>query len=224
MSDEQTTITNLEDALEALKNARKDAAAQRTRAKTLQENLDALMAERDDLQAKLKDAEEGADSVAALIEEITDRTGLDFSGLEGAKTDEDVSKALDAAFKPLTDRLSRAEQADTLERTLALTKAATALSVGEADLTEWLAGRDLKVGTVKNAEGQDVEAFGITVKDGDADTFKPLTEFKTFTALTGNQQPEPPRTQFPKQETKGDPAPAKTVEARTQELRGQITI
>jgi hypothetical protein len=80
----------------------------------------------------------------------------------------------------LTTRLTAAETADGLNRQLTAQRATQALGVPEDDLTEWLAGRELTTTTAQE-DGQDVTVYGVQV-DG---AFKPLTEFKTFTALLG---------------------------------------
>ena len=84
----------------------------------------------------------------------------------------------------LNGRLSRAEDADKLELTVAQTKAASAYGVGEDDLSEWLAGRPLKLGKAKDAEGKEQDAYGLELPDG----FKPLSAFKTFTALSSTER------------------------------------
>lgn len=123
----------------------------------------------------------------------------------------------------LQARLTRAETADTLERTLAQQRAAAAYSVSEDDLGEWLAGRPLTSEVRKDAENKDTTVYGVTVQENGKDTFKPLSEFKTFTALTGDgKQQERPK--IAAQRADGTPTAEKTVESRASELRGRISI
>ncbi|GHG37473.1 hypothetical protein GCM10017784_34800 [Deinococcus indicus] len=82
----------------------------------------------------------------------------------------------------LTARLTAAETADSLNRQLVTQRATQTLGVPEDVMTEWLAGRELATTTAQE-DGQDVTVYGVQV-DGQ---FKPLTEFKTFTALLGEE-------------------------------------
>lgn len=121
----------------------------------------------------------------------------------------------------LTGRLTRAEEADTLERTLNVQRASSASGVQEPLLMEWLNGRPLTAERRKDAEGKDVDVYGVTVREGDAEVFKPLSDFATFTALTAEHKPEPQRQQFPAQATGGGkPKAPDAVDALNSRLFG----
>lgn len=179
---EDTTITTLEDALEALKNARTDAARQRTKAK---EASDKLTAAEEQLAAytELGTAEDLGNQLEAFEAVL--------EGMEGAGVKIDDPEAVTSFLGELPARLERAKTADALEHTVTLSKAATATGVAQADLDEWLAGRPLTIKKVKQEDGNETDAYGLQV----GEEFKPLDGFSTFTRLKTEAPPviPPPR-------------------------------
>lgn len=137
--------------------------------------------------ARLEEAEGAADAAGALLEEMTERLGLDLSGLSEADSEEAVKTALDAAFQPLSERLERADRAGETEAALTRNRAASAEGVPESDLTEWLAGRSLT--RQEQGEGdQKREVYGLM----DGETFKPLSSYATFQRLKSAPTPPAP--------------------------------
>lgn len=183
MSDENTSIDNLEDAQAALKNARADAARQRTKAKDATDKvteLEGQLAAYTDLGTP-EDLTNQLEAFEAVLE-----------GMEGAGVKIDDPSAVTAFLTDLPTRLERANTADALERTVMTGKAASLSGVAEADLDEWLAGRPLIARKVKQEDGTEVDAYGLQV----GEEFKPLDGFSTFTRLkTGTVTPtvSPPR-------------------------------
>lgn len=214
---EDTTITTLEEALSALREARADAAKQRTKAKAAQESLDAMTAERDALQGKLTEAEEGADALTALLEEVQERAGLDLSGLEAAKSEKEIQAALDAAFEPLTALKTQAQESATLRRERDLTQAAQALGKPADALAEILEGKALEKRTVKAQDGSESEQWGIP----QGDTFKPLSELRSIQLLGTAAQPDKPApAPLPTGQRGGNAKPTDPVQALNAALFG----
>ncbi|WP_310582090.1 hypothetical protein [Deinococcus sp.] len=170
MSEENTVMT-LEDAQEALKAARTDAASQRTKAKEAREKLataeQALAAYTD-----LGTPEEIESQLAAFESTL--------EGLESVGVVLDDPESLPAFFDALPARLERAGKADELEATVGRTRAAAALNVPDEALSEWLGDRKPVLGKFRDAEGNESEVYGL----GAGDTFKPLSSYQTLTALS----------------------------------------
>ena len=103
----------------------------------------------------------------------------------GVKLDD--PSALTGWLESLPARLERAGQADELEATVARTKAAQAVGVPEDALGEWLGDRKPVLGKVKDAEGKELEVYGL----GSGESFKPLSSFSTLAALKGTGTPAP---------------------------------
>lgn len=134
----------------------------------------------------LQELETGLESARELLTDA----GLDLEALEGDDGEQAVQTWLDSISETATLR-------ETVERQ----RAAAALGVSEAELAEWLGERKLTSSKVKDGDGKDVDAYGLTVKGTDGkDTFKPLTDFQTFQKLTSQQhQQQTPSLQFPQQ-------------------------
>ncbi len=123
-----------------------------------------------------------ADALTAILDELQERLGFDLSALSELPEDASeaqVSKALDVALKPVSDRFARADEAERLTGELTVAKAAKALGIEDAALTEWLGDRKVTTGKAKDAEGNEVDTYGVAV----GDTFKPLDSFQTVRAL-----------------------------------------
>lgn len=182
-------------ALNALESQRHEAQEGRDRegraAQAARRERDAARSELDTANEALRAAQQNAAPEGAVI-------------LTGDDAQFWMQQQAQGGREHLQARLTRADDADTLERTVTAGRAAALHSVSEGDLSEWLAGRALSSESRKDAEGNDATVYGVTVQEDGKDVFRPLTEFKTFTALTaqaGTQQQERPR--IPAQTTNG---------------------
>lgn len=89
----------------------------------------------------------------------------------------------------LSQALSDATEGRNAARSLTVNRAAAALNVPEADLTDFLGDR-LPVVQSRQQDGQTIEVYGL----GEGDAFRPLAEIGAIRALQGTQEAAPPRT------------------------------
>jgi len=238
MSENDTAQLSHEDALEALKNARKDAATQRTQKGNALNEVARLKAaltaagldpEADDLDtraASLKDAGKAKeDAEAARLEADVYATALEEAGLdpEGllsrlqklpeSASDDDLSAAIAEHVKPVKDAAGRALE---LERKVSLTEAATALGKPADALAEILEGKTLEKRTVKATDGSESEQWGIP----QGDTFKPLSELRSIQLLGTAQPDKPAPAPLPTGQRGGNAKPTDPVQALNAALFG----
>ena len=243
MSDTEPTITELPDALEALKAARQQAASYRTKHANAQNTIQRLTAaltaagldpEADDLDtraASLKDAgtaqqqAEAARIEADVYAAALEAAGIDpdalldrLEGLPESASDDDLTAAIAEHVRPVRDAAGRALE---LERKVSLTEAAAALGKPADALAEILEGKTLEKRTVKAQDGSESEQWGIP----QGDTFKPLSELRSIQLLGSDAPTEParPAVTVPRQETNGSTAKADPVADLNRALFGGKT-
>lgn len=235
MSENEPQTLTLEDAQEALKAARQQAASYRTKHGNAQNTIQRLTAalkaagldpdsdtlEQDAAQlAEAGDATEQLEALGVLSDLFADT--LRLAGIEPGDVvsavqalpedadDDALTAALSGLTAPLTAPQARLQQQ---ERELA----ASRLGLSLEDLSEVLGERQPVRQTVQR-DGKEVEVFGI----GEGDAFKPLDEMRAVQALrSAEHKPEPQRQQFPAQATGGGkPKAPDAVDALNSRLFG----
>lgn len=179
-------------ALAALEAQRSEAQEGRDRegraAQAARRERDSARSELDTAREELRTAQQNAAPEGAVV--LTGEDAQFWQAQQGREH--------------LQQRISRADDADRLERTVTLQRAASASGLTEAELSEWLGERQLTSGKAKDKDGKDVDAYGLTVKGEDGkDVFKPLTEFPTFQKLAQpvQQGPRLPQQHLPNTQT-----------------------
>lgn len=168
---------------------------------------DEVTKERDAARDSLTDAEKRAAPEGSTVLTGDDATAWQTFKERGGLT------AFDEAEQVKKER-------DDLKRQAALTEAAAALGKPSDALAEIVGDKPLSVRTVKGEDGKDVEQWVI----GEGENAKPLAEMKSIQLLGAAQPDKPAPAPLPTGQRGGaQPAP-KTVEQRTAELRGQISI
>jgi len=196
-------------ALRALEDQRHEAQEGRDRegraAQNARRERDTARSELDTAREELRTAQERTAPEGAVV-----LTGEDATAWH-AFTERGGLTAWDA------DRTA-ADAGREAQRNLDLQAAAAWTGKPVEALRDYLEGKQWTSRTVQ-VDGQPVTEYGI----GEGESFRPLTELPGVQAIQGAATP-PARPAHPGQDLSGNKPEPKTVEARTQELRGQISI